>query len=212
MNNLFSKIFSITNIISFSLGLIFYPILHFIFRLDSTITVVSTFGYTIITFFILITAISAKSSWEKEQKLKTYQKVFESLVNIINWLNDFYDFTIDEKLYSGQKAYELPFTGENYNDKKKFIIHGCKGAFSHFEKVGMAMNKLLISETTEEEIKTYCENLKKIFEDLQKSNGGNQDEKRPIELKITTDNLELQKIINSIRHDSGIKEETKCQI
>lgn len=210
MKNLFSKIFSTPNIISFSLGLIFYPVLHFVFKLDSAITMVSSFGYTIITFFILVTAISAKNSWGKEYKLKIHQKIFESLVNIINWLNDFYDFTIDEKSYSGQKAYELPFTGRNYNDKKKFIIHGCKGAFSYFEKVSLAMNKFFIDKSTEEEFKKYCEELKKVFKDLQeidtkaKKNITKEKPNRPSYLNL--DNEQLKGIINLIYKNLGIEE------
>ena len=208
MRNLFNKI----TIISFLIGFICYPIFHLPLTKSDSIVAISSVFYTIITFFILATAISAKNSWEKEQKLKIYQEIFKSLVNIINWLNDFYDFSINENRYQGQRAYENEYINKDYEGKKQFIIQGCEGAFRYFEKVSMAMNKLLISKTTEEEIKKYCKSLNKTFEDLQTSNDAKEDEKRPIEIKINANNLELQKIINLIRQDSGIKEETKCQI
>lgn len=217
MKNLFNKIFSEINIISFLLGLVCYTVLNLILHVDTSITAVSLVAYTIITFFILITAISAKNTWKQEQKLKIYQKVFESLVNIINWLNDFYDFTIDEKSYNGQKAYELPFTGKNYDDKKKFIIHGCKGAFSYFEKVGLAMNKLFIFNKTEEELKKYCAELKDIFEDLQQIDKKtkkvlkrNKKDKSPY-LELESDNNELEKIKTLIYKDLGIKDELNAK-
>ncbi len=168
----------------------------------------------IATVFLVFIALKAKKEWTNEHILEKQQKLFESLIHIINWLNDLYAFAIDPKLYHGINWRNKNFMESHYDEKKEFIIAGCQGAFEGFNKVHLGTSTIYINIGTIKEIKEYVKELEKIFDDLKQESTEtgelikrNEDE-RPDYLK-TTDfdkNSKLLEIINLLRKDLGLKE------
>lgn len=168
----------------------------------------ASLGVAIGTIALAWIGVQAKNAWVEERRLEVFESLFNALSHVINWLNDFYDFTINPKLYQGMRSQEASFIDLSPNKKKNYIINSIEIAFNELLKINLAKYRLFINVETGKKLRNYYEELKKIFEELKKGNlpvDSNGKKSSYLErLEFDKEN-ELQALIDSIRKDLGIK-------